>query len=377
MALSGLVACGSGSKPEGKAVAESTPEAKAGSTSKSTPESKSKSTSKSKSKSTSTSETEAKTETEPEIDDASASARPVTPGDAAIILDGKGLARLTKDGKTEVVVAAKYEECDVDDVFRVVWLASETELAVYDQVEQRLTKVATSVAVPEDLGHHSWRVQLRDDDGRIRPLAGTANGRDDCVALVLELGSKIEIGSGTVSEGDRDWYCFDEDTLASDHPVLVDEAKALAAHYDRAKLVNAEVLAALDKRRKSKGSKPFERPPPPPPPVVKVDDSECKADPEDCGTLQYAGGGRLWWVTTENDSGDFYYETKQLYDATTKRWWVPEEDRRTTEIPRGESDGSLLDPSPDGTWGLFGDKIVTLTEPAVTGKYVGTFCGWG
>jgi len=316
--------------------------------------------------------------TKPDGDDPSAAPEAAGPKDAAaIILDDTGLQRLTRDGAKTLIAANAYDECDVDETHHVVWLASETELAYYDQAKGKLVKAATFTKAPEPLDTLSWRVQWRETDGFARDVAGTADGLNDCVALVLELGKTVTLGGGTVSEGDRDWYCFEDETIGDDKPVLLEEPKKLAAHYDQAKLVAKAELAALAKRRTTKVGKTTERPTPPAPPVVKVDKSGCLDYPDACGTVSYAGGERLWWVTTANDRGDFFYETRQLYDAKTKRWWIPEKDTWTKTPPSDEdSTGDLLEPSPDRTWGLFGDKLVTLTQPKVTGAYAGAFCGW-
>lgn len=61
--------------------------------------------------------------------------------------------------------------------------------------------------------------------------------------------------------------------------------------------------------------------PPPVPPKAprspKVPKEQCSEEPQDCGKLTAIPGSPLWLVTTANSRGDFYSETRELYDPGT------------------------------------------------------------
>jgi hypothetical protein len=47
-----------------------------------------------------------------------------------------------------------------------------------------------------------------------------------------------------------------------------------------------------------------------------VDPSQCE-DPSSCGALTAIPGSPLWLVQTANSRGDYYHETRELWDAAT------------------------------------------------------------
>ena len=78
---------------------------------------------------------------------------------------------------------------------------------------------------------------------------------------------------------------------------------------------------------------------------------------------------------TANSRGDFFHETKELYDAKSKSYWNLSSGKRHHE-PAEEEDSTPLEVSPDGKWGLYADKIVSLDEAKAIGTFAGSFCGW-
>ncbi len=295
-------------------------------------------------------------------------------GTRALVLADDTLLRMAPSGRTEPVVSAiGWTECRVDESYGVTWLASDTELAFYDPKEERVTKVATGIARPEP-GIMVWRVQHRMDAAPFPfPSAGTADGLEDCVALVVDMDA-AQIGGAAVSEGDRDWYCFVEDTIGSDEPKLVDEQLAVKAAYDKAELVGKEALVALEARRKKDGS--LTRPRTsirPTAPEVTVEQSPCEEG--GCGAATYLGGGRLWKVVTSNSRGDFFHEGWQIYDTKTKTWWDLATDEHTDQ-PSQDGESGRMNVSPDGSWAVFGGKVLSLSDATLLGTITGEFCGW-
>lgn len=311
----------------------------------------------------------AKTPTEPDNPAEISEAR-------ALVLSGDALVRLAPSGKTETVVAAPdMRSCQVDDDYRVVWLVSTSEIFVWDLEDARLQKVVTGIVGPGD--GIVWRVQ-RPEPPSPFPVAtaGNADGLEHCIALVIDMGAAPGVSGEPVAEGDREVYCFEEEDTPDDAaPKLMADEARIEAGYDKARLVDAPLLAALDARRKDKGKRVRAPLVSPPPPAIAIDRARCEEDPESCGTTEYIGGGRLWWVVTDNSRGDFFHETRQLYDSTTRTFWNPATDeRKATPLEGGES--AELSASPDGTWAVFGDKILSLGDAKATGTLTGSFCGW-
>lgn len=300
-----------------------------------------------------------------------------SPTRALLLVDGK-LLRLAPSGKTEVVAEAPgATECDFDESHRVVWLISDKSISAYDPADGALHRIADGLAAPDDYGV-SWQVQR---DGHTKDYgimtAGNVDGIDACVALVVAVGKSPSVGGAIIAEGDREWYCFeDDDSVGEDRSkqVLNSDEAAIKAAYDGAKLVDAKYLSTLAARWTKDG--PLVRPKPkaPPTPKPKVDRSQCEENPEDCGTAEYIGGGRLWRVVTYNSRGDFYHESHHIYDSKTSSWWDPATETRT---PTPAEDGeSGINASPDGVWGLYDDKVFSLTEARSTGTFKGSLCGW-
>jgi len=117
-------------------------------------------------------------------------------------------------------------------------------------------------------------------------------------------------------------------------------------------------------------------------PKPKVDISLCDADPEDCGSATYLGGGRLWQVVTANSRGDYFHEDVQLYDSETGSFWNPDTKTRQ-KMPFDDNDPDVapdldkLQTSPDGTWALWGDTVLATADAELTDTRIdGLFCGW-
>ena len=202
--------------------------------------------------------------------------------------------------------------------------------------------------------------------------AGNADGYEHCVALTLEVGPKPRVGGDVIADGDRVWYCFENP--GDDDPELDADSASLKRGYDRARLVDDAFLVALDARRESEGPRVRPELAIPRAPTPSVDPSKCEEDPT-CGSAEYVGGSRVWWVITSNARGDFYHETRALYDANTSEFWDPLTDARSP-TPVGGGENVVIHVSPDGTWALYGDKILSLDDATVLGTFAGAVCGF-
>jgi hypothetical protein len=123
-------------------------------------------------------------------------------------------------------------------------------------------------------------------------------------------------------------------------------------------------------------------PPPVPtkaPKSPKVPTAQCSEEPGDCGKLTAIPGSSLWLVTTANSRGDFYSETRELYDPATGefvRFTGTALERSKTPVGEG-ADWQDLRISPSGTFTALG-AVFTATKvlhgPALEDS--GRTCGW-
>jgi hypothetical protein len=66
----------------------------------------------------------------------------------------------------------------------------------------------------------------------------------------------------------------------------------------------------------------------------------------------------------------------QLYDTIDKKFWDPATDTRRPKPADSADEFAKVHVSPDGTWGVFGNAILSLDRAEKTGTFAGTFCGW-
>ncbi|MEM7158515.1 MAG: hypothetical protein AAF799_37090 [Myxococcota bacterium] len=332
--------------------------------------------------------------TEPKPDDAEAEdakpdeAKPeepkadseISPRRAIVLADGK-LLSLAPSGKTELIAEVPgATECDQDPYHHVVWLVAEESISAYDPADGALHRVVDGIEVPDDgYGGISWQAQR---DGHTKEYglmtAGNVEGLDECVALVIAVSDENpRVGGTIIAEGDREWYCFEDDEDVgedrSKQRLNADES-AIKARYDKAKLLDPKYLETLAARFAKDGMHTWPDLETPPAPKPKVDRTQCEENPDDCGTGEYLGGGRLWRLVTYNSRGDFYHESHHIYDTKTKSWWDPAKETHS-KTPTEDAE-SAITPSPDGTWGLHANKILSLSEAKSTTTFKGDLCGW-
>lgn len=297
--------------------------------------------------------------------------RPEISPDRALVLRDGALVRLAPSGRTEALARTdRATSCQVDRVHGVVWLIGEEGISVYDPRDGAVHHVVRGAGPTE-----RWLVRY----GEGAPpsiAAGNADPLEHCVALALELNEPPRAGGVAIASGDREPYCFEDDSGDAAQRALQPEAAEEMRRYDRAQLLDLAYLAQLPARRAEQDRR---SPPPleaPAPPTPVLNEGRCEEIPEACGELGYVGGGRLWWVVTENSRGDFFHETRQLYDAIDGVFWDLATGRRASAPLEGAEEAPALHVSPDGTWGLYADQIIALAAAEAIGRFDGSLCGF-
>lgn len=321
-------------------------------------------------------------------------AKPLAAGSHLFVIEDGQLKSMDKTGRTLAILQAPgTKSCSVDKTHDVVWLMSPSTLRAYDLQSQQIIDVASG-----EMGDSaSWGIQRGDRYGdRWSPnlSAGTIDGRDDCVSLVVRISAKPRVSGVYTGVGHRhsEGHCGELDDN--------DKVKALEepyrkelANYDKVKLQASPYLLKLYERArkmtKKRGAKarPEKVPPPPKGAVngdlgvrLKVDSSNCEDMPEDCGALTYTGGGRVWQVEVANSQGCVGIHNEfQFYDAKTARYWDPLTDERSATPFKDKKylvKWQDIDVAPDKTWGVFEGKVLSLTKVDVVASIKAEICGW-
>jgi hypothetical protein len=229
---------------------------------------------------------------------------PALPGDGerAFVSDATGLVEISTAGGSQVVAPAA-SWCAVDARASVVWFVDAGGLHAFDLADRR-----TRTIIKGDLGE----VEVIIDWGE-QQLGGEST-------LAFDVGAAIRLADETPAievemgcEGDRATYCFEEDL---ETPTA--EVAKLQRFAGTLKLADPAYVATLASRGKQ-GS--LWSPPPVPPATPKkkprVDEEQCSEDPETCGALTAIPASPLWLVQTANSRGDYYHETRTLWDPAT------------------------------------------------------------
>jgi len=286
----------------------------------------------------------------------------------AIVLTGDKLVRDYGDGTVEEIVTANgADECYADAVHKVVWMIGSKGVATFDTVDGKHHLVAET-----DVSIELFAVQSYTDPTDPFPATNAGNVRevDHCVALVVSIGAEPTVGGVVVGEGDRLFDCYDDvesEHLAPDYVVYMER-------YNSIQTFDINYLKSLEARRRKSGAQPEQDDSKTPAkPTVDIPKSQCTADPDDCGKVSYVGG-RFWSVITGNDRGDFYYEYRQLYDATTREFFHPGTGDRSAKpfVPHYDLDRLIV--APGRTWAVFEGTRLSLVTGELGGEFDGLMC---
>lgn len=229
---------------------------------------------------------------------------PALPGGGvrAFVADPTGLVEVSTSGGSQVVAPAA-SWCAVDARANVVWFVGAGGLHAFDLADRRTRTIVKG---------HLADLEVIIDWGE-QQLGGES-------ALAFDVGASLDLAGKTPAievvmgcEGDRATYCFEEDLETPTAEVA--EMQRLAGTLTLADPAYVATLA-------SRGKQGSLWPPPPVPPAMpkkkpRVDKEQCTEDPETCGTLTAIPASPLWLVQTANSRGDYYHETRTLWDPAT------------------------------------------------------------
>jgi hypothetical protein len=180
--------------------------------------------------------------------------------------------------------------------------------------------------------------------------------------------------------GDRMFYCFEEGTETP--TAAVAKMQRLVGNLT---LADPTYVASLASRGKQ-GS--LWSPPPMPPAMPKtnptVDRTRCTEDASRCGTLTAIPASPLWLVHIANSRGDYYHETRALWDPATGEYLHRDGARLVrakTPPPYGTADTDYggLRVSPRGTFTFGGavfDAAKVYYAPRDPDAWDARSCGW-
>lgn len=294
------------------------------------------------------------------------------PADRAYVTDATGLVEVSPTGAR--VIAAAGEWCNVDARAQVVWFVSASGLQAYDLVDHTVHTVIAHDLDAHDRDHTIiGSLEPIIDWGGKEKLGGEdAVAFDVGVAVHLDGTPRVEMVMGC--DGDRAVYCFDEQHRPSKSVV------ALKKLVKQLPLDTAYVttLATRGKAR-SLWTPPPVPPKPPAPPAL--DASKCSDMPERCGQLTAIPGSPLWLVVTGNSRGDYYHESRELYDPAAQAFVRIDGGklvRAKTPVGEDAPEFDVLRSSPGGVMSMHGvvfDTTRVLYAPKDTGRTCGFSSG--
>ena len=284
-------------------------------------------------------------------------------GPHAFVADAGGLLEVAPDGKTQQIVAAKPGWCSADARANVVWFTGDDGLYAFDLGDRRVHPIVKGQLDLDTVAIEYDNEQLGGEDKL-----------DYQLALAIHMTTPPTASSELGCDGDQAEYCYDEDgkTLRAE---LIEKQKKL----DAAAIVDTSYVGGLVTHAKDRSLWT----PPPVPPVApkkpKIAKKTCEENPGDCGKLTAIPGSALWLVETANSRGDFYHETRELWDPADGAFvWVANgKVVRSMKPQLGDSDYRDLRIAPSGGLMSIGGVVFDPSHVvyAPTGD-VAVTCGW-
>jgi hypothetical protein len=301
--------------------------------------------------------------------------------DVAVVGTPRGLVQIgLATGKARALVpGASVSWCAVDDRARVVWFTTAEgdgdtfALHWYDVVAGGASRTVFRGA-PTGL---SEVVIDHGDAGRI----GGTDPVSFFVGVRVDMSPPPAIRAEIGCDGDAWHYCFEggEDVDVEDAPLLP-EYEELRKAADALALVDGDALAALVDRSRSRTLWPPRPPEPeesaPPLRVAGVPDSRCAEEPDSCGRATPLAGTAYWLVVIDNARGDFFHETRSLYDPATRQFFRADDPavRSPAVIDGAAVEGLYV--SPSGAGGAIGGRVVDFRRGVVWQSEEANVCGW-
>jgi hypothetical protein len=284
-----------------------------------------------------------------------------TPVDHAYVADDSGLVEVSP-AASQVIVPGAIMSCNADARANVIWYQTDAGLFAFDLQTRK------SIAI------------IKGDLQEITPIIDWGNeklGGEN--PLAFQVGIAIDMAKQSLAmvmgcEGDAAVYCYEDDGTTPTKAVK--QQQKLAA---KLKLADPGAVAMLAARGASRS---LWTPPPMPPTAPKppaIDKSKCTDMPDDCGKLVAIPGSSLWLVTTANSRGDYFHETRELWDPATGEFLAVTAKAVTrSKQPAGEGDqstdfaGMRLAPSGMSFDGFVFDPKHVIYAPKPSGRT----CGW-
>jgi len=222
-------------------------------------------------------------------------------GPHAFVGDAGGLVEIAPSGKTQAITTVQPSWCAADARGQVVWFVEDDRLKAFDLVDRRVRMI---VATGGDDVTIDWGSQRLGAESKVHFQ----------IALALRMTTPPQVSPELGCDGDMAVYCYADEQMSQ----LTDELKAREHAIAQATILDPAYVTSVVTR----GASGSLWTPPPVPPIApakkpRVDRRACDADPSDCGHLTAIPGSPLWLVTTGNSRGDFYHETRELWDPAT------------------------------------------------------------
>jgi hypothetical protein len=286
----------------------------------------------------------------------------------AVVVTADGVVAIDAKGERVLLVAPQTDVswCRVDPHGRVLWLrhGEQGSLSLVD-LESDAPPILVLERAPETViiaypGHELGRPE--------------AHEFQDAVVVHMDEPQRVEPALGC--DGDQAYYCYDEiDDLAAAEAKRLAEIRAM---LEGQPLLGRDALAEVYQR--STAPAPRQAPQSPEPELVRTVPREpCTEEPNDCGSAMRLPGTPYWLVVVANSRGDFFYETRQLYDPATSEFFDPRDAKARSPQPLAESGETFVPTwvSPSGKLALDHDALVSFERGTVASGFQ-QVCGfWG
>lgn len=286
--------------------------------------------------------------------------------EAVIWADEQGMYLSDIEGKLKEKISDKGSGwCAMDHRTGLLWFERESGIYAWDLESQEPPKPAVS------FGEEQERVPLiiNHIDGKrwMQPRAHQYR-----LGLELDLSAqppraKVSVGCS----GDMSWFCYDDNGV-EDVQTFSEDTAQLNTALEALSLQSATWFVERAARAKSRAQYKASPALAAPPAKVAIDNAACEEEPEECGKVIALSGTPYWAVVTSNIRGDFYYETWQLYNPTTKQFFEPGTQGQATPLP--EASVTMSQISPSGHAYISSGSLISFTRGPILNDVV--LCGF-
>ena len=294
-------------------------------------------------------------------------------GDRAYVADGSGLVEVAASGASQVLADQGVRWCSADARARVVWFVTDHGLSAFDLDDRTIHPVIVrDLAVHDPEGARIGDLAVIIDWGKEKLGGENILGFDVGVSIAMTDHPQLALTMGCW--GDRRVYCYDDKGEPS--PSVV----ALQAHVKDLGLVEPAYVALLAKRGEGRSLWSPKPPAPSPPAPPALDRTRCHEIPEQCGELTAVPGQPVWLVVTDNSRGDYFDQTRELWDPVTGEFVRVADHRivRSRQVPSENAPSTNYGGLRVSPAGLSFDATVFDTTHVIYApkEEGGVACGW-